>query len=159
LRAPIEARKIDDHDVTNAEFEEFIKATGYRPKHEQSFLAHWPDHRPPPDRLNSPVVYVDIADARAYAEWKGKRLPTEAEWQAAMESERLVGHKVWNWTESEHFDGHTLFGILKGGWSQSIGGSGWYADSGPRANDWSAKYIYYHPALDRSEAIGFRCIR
>lgn len=159
LRAPIEATQIDDHDVTNAEFEEFMKATGYRPKRGESFLAHWLDHRPPPKLLDSPVVYVDIDDARAYAQWKGCRLPTEAEWQEAMQSAHLTGQKVWNWTESEHFDGHTLFGILKGGYAESITGSDWYADSGPKANDWSAKYIYFHPALDRSEAIGFRCIR
>ncbi len=72
---------IDLTPVTNAQFAAFLKASGYRPKHTERFLKHWRHGAPPPGRDEHPVVYVSLDDARAYAAWAGKRLPTEEEWQ------------------------------------------------------------------------------
>ena len=71
--------------VTNAEFAAFLKAASYRPKETTNFLKHWRNGAPPAGQDDHPVVYVDLDDARAYARWAGKRLPTEVEWQFAAQ--------------------------------------------------------------------------
>ncbi len=76
---------IDLTPVTNSRFAEFLKATGYRPKHPENFLKHWETGSPPRGKEDRPVVYVGLDDARAYAKWAGKRLPTEEEWQYAAQ--------------------------------------------------------------------------
>jgi formylglycine-generating enzyme required for sulfatase activity len=67
--------KIDKYEVSNAEYTEFMKAT----KH--AAPAYWDDPRL--NKPNQPVVGVNYFDAKAFCEWKGKRLPTEAEWENA----------------------------------------------------------------------------
>ena len=65
---------IDETPVTNVQFAEFLKATAYQPKHPENFLRHWTDGAPPAGKEDHPVVYVDLDDARAYADWAGKRV-------------------------------------------------------------------------------------
>ncbi len=147
---------VQRHEVTNRQFLEFVER-GYQPKHADSFLKHWVNRKPLEADLDKPVVFVDLEDARAYTKWAGLRLPTEIEWQLAMSEVPAFHNEIWNWTESEHSDGHTQFSILKGGCHWEAKGSGWYADSGQRSPDWSSKYLHFYPSLDRSETIGFRC--
>lgn len=152
---------IDLTPVTNAEFAEFLGATGYKPRHGENFLKHWKDGAVPPGLANHPVVYVDLNDARAYAKWAGKRLPTEDEWQYAAQSRDNRTYswgKVWEWTESERSDGRTRFCIIRGGSFYKAEGSHWYADGGPQACNFAAKFILTWPGLDRCATIGFRCV-
>lgn len=76
---------IDETLVTNEAFGRFLAATGYQPRDPSSFLKHWQNGSPPAGLEDHPVVYVDLDDARAYAHWAGKRLPTEEEWQWAAQ--------------------------------------------------------------------------
>jgi len=83
----IEMRRffMDRAPVTNAAFAEFLAATGYAPGDRSNFLKHWVDGKPPARQSDHPVVWVSLEDARAYARWAGKRLPTEPEWQYAAQ--------------------------------------------------------------------------
>jgi formylglycine-generating enzyme required for sulfatase activity len=76
---------MDEYPVTNAQFKAFLKASRYKPKDTTNFLRHWIVGSPPKELENHPVVYVSLEDARAYARWSGKRLPTEIEWQYAAQ--------------------------------------------------------------------------
>ena len=80
----VPAFEIDAHNVTNAQYREFLEATGGSPPH------FWKDGQwrgtlglQPIDE-NAPV-YVTHDEAARYARWKGKRLPTEAEWHRAAQ--------------------------------------------------------------------------
>lgn len=148
---------VAEKEVTNAEYETFLRQSGYHPKFAEGFLAHWVNGQPRAEDLQAPVVFLDLNDARAYAAWAGLRLPTEDEWQVAVETHSLPYGVVWNWTESEHTDGRTTFSFLKGGCKKPRGGSEWYADSGPKSPAFSSKLIHFWPQIDRSELISFRC--
>ncbi|MBM4255872.1 MAG: formylglycine-generating enzyme family protein [Deltaproteobacteria bacterium] len=67
---------IDKHEVTNQAYRAFVEATARRPP------TFWNDPRQLTDSTQ-PVVGVSWYDAQAFCTWRGKRLPTEAEWEKA----------------------------------------------------------------------------
>lgn len=85
---------IDETEVSNAQFKQFLDDSGYQPRVRENFLKHWPGGRMPADLADHPVVYVDLDDARAYAKWAGKRLPIEAEWHLAAQG---TDGRAWPW--------------------------------------------------------------
>lgn len=98
--------------VTNAEFLEFVHASGYRPKDDQAFLKHiartedgtFPA-RLPDEQATLPVTFVSLDDARAYAAWHGQRLPSEAQWQWAAEGAGAGNRYPWGKEERSGSDG------------------------------------------------------
>ncbi|HEY6083930.1 MAG TPA: formylglycine-generating enzyme family protein [Nitrospira sp.] len=75
-RAWLDTFAIDAYEVTTGQYAAFLRA-GDRPQPWQWETIDPAQHR---DR---PVIGVDWSDADAYCRWKGKRLPTEAEWEKA----------------------------------------------------------------------------
>lgn len=73
----LEAYLIEQYPVTNAEYAAFVQATNHHPP------VHWKNGNFAPEEANLPVVHVSWHDSEAYAQWIGKRLPTEAEWEKA----------------------------------------------------------------------------
>jgi iron(II)-dependent oxidoreductase len=67
----------------------------------------------------------------------------------------LVGN-VWQWTD-EYTDEHTAAAVLRGGSHYQPRGSKWYFPQAYRLSE-HGKYLLMAPSIDRSGAIGFRCV-
>ena len=81
---------IDQYEVTNAQYRACVEAGG---------CAEAPgcsERYDDPDKVDHPVVCIDWHQARAYCEWRGDRLPTEAEWEKAA---RGTDGRTYPWGE------------------------------------------------------------
>lgn len=95
----LDGYSIDRYEVTNHHYQAFIAATGHRKSGPPSRYAKNMQRM---RGANQPVVYVSYDDAEAYCRWKGKRLPTEAEWEKAM---RGTDGRLWPWGNDDRPSG------------------------------------------------------
>ncbi len=109
--------------VTNKEFMEFMQDGGYKdfrhwhsegwdwvknnnvqsPMYWHLLDGRWHHYTMQglrPVEVNEPVCHVSFYEAAAFASWKGLRLPTEFEWEAA--SEHFEWGSRWEWTDSAY---------------------------------------------------------
>lgn len=154
----VDAFQISRHLVTNHEFAEFVRATGYRtlaevrgsshvfrtPQRDEAVSAHglewWADvggaswqHPGGPgtsasDVMDHPVVHVSWQDATAYCAWRGGRLPSEAEWEYAARG-GLHGAR-YPWGDERTPNGRWLCNIWQGEFPYvNTGEDGWVGTS------------------------------
>lgn len=103
--ATVEPFYIDRYEVTVAEYTEFLNDIENAERYYHPSM-RFPDcgiraredgaYSVLEGRGSHPVVYVNRRDARAYAEWAGKRLPTETEWEFVA---RSSGNHSYPWGE------------------------------------------------------------
>jgi len=122
-KAYLNAYEISPALVSNAEYLDFIKSGGYHnfrhwhaegwdwvntnkveaPLYWHLIDGQWNNytyHGLQPLNLQDPVCHISYFEAYAYASWKGLRLPTEFEWEAA--ATKFSWGKSWEWTESSY---------------------------------------------------------
>jgi len=109
---------MDKFEVTEGQFSEFVRATGYVTEAEKDGFSwintplgwqkikgvFWKDSLDE-SMINYPVVHVSRKDADVYSTWVGKRLPTEAEWERAAsagDSRPFAWGDEWKASTSNH---------------------------------------------------------
>jgi gamma-glutamyl hercynylcysteine S-oxide synthase len=122
LTVDVAAFAIDKYKVTNGQYLDFVTAGGYenpacwteedfnwRRAHEIRHPAFWSRNRDRWycrtmfDEIPLPLdwpVYVSQAEAKAYARWSGKTLPTEAQWHRAAYGTRSGPERSFPWGSS-----------------------------------------------------------
>ena len=116
----LDAFYMDIHEVTVGQFKQFVEESGYA-------YDRWNNVGLPGD--DYPMVQVTWNDATAYAEWVGKRLPTEAEWEYAARG-GLIGKRYPWGDEISHDDANYRGTGGKDKWDSSTAPIGSFEPNG-----------------------------
>jgi formylglycine-generating enzyme required for sulfatase activity len=146
---------LDDTEVTKEAYHRFVmdnpqwqKGRGDRSLHDANYLKDWPGNATfPPGEDRLPVVNVSWFAAKAYAEWAGKRLPTEAEWEYAARA----GTSTAYWWGDQFDAGHANDGdrVLPVAASAAQKNPWGLYDMLGNVNEWTSSA--YHPDLYRHD--------
>jgi hypothetical protein len=99
----VEPFSISKHCISIRFFQEFQEATGYVTESERAggevyWMNELVEHFSDRERPGQPAFCVSLADAQEFCDWAGFRLPTEAEWLAAM----LIDIRIYDTDRGEY---------------------------------------------------------
>jgi eukaryotic-like serine/threonine-protein kinase len=136
---------LDKTEVSNQEYKKFLDATKQPPP------AGWPDGKIPPGSELQPVTGITWTEANAYAQWAGKRLPTEVEWEyAARGGDGRTYPWGNNWKEglaASEENGKVLRNV--GSFANNASPFG-VLDLAGNVWEWTADSFYLYPGSDQS---------
>lgn len=127
---------LDKTEVTNAQYKNFCDETKY-PMPPQWVNGNFPD-----GQAEYPVTRITWYEARAYANWAGKRLPTEAEWEHAARGTDLRLYPWGNDWSNQYLvweSGPTRVGSKPAG-ASPYGALDMAGNVGEWVNDWFDAY-------------------
>jgi gamma-glutamyl hercynylcysteine S-oxide synthase len=111
LSADVAAFTLQRHDVTNADYLEFVNQGGPAPLFWERHGGNW-QWRGMFDLVPLPLswpVFVSQADASAYAQWRGWLLPTEAQFQRAAYGTSDGRERTYPWGDAAPSREHGVF--------------------------------------------------
>lgn len=91
----LEPYYIDEYEVANSMYKSCVESGACQIPHEE-YSSNLPSYYGDSKFNNYPVIYVDWFMAKTFCEWRGARLPTEAEWEKAA---RGTDGRTYPWGE------------------------------------------------------------
>ena len=94
----LDAFYIDKYEVTNALYQACVEADACERPSDTSSATH-KSYYGNSEFAGYPVIYVSWSESQTYCNWRGARLPTEAEWEKAARGDQK--YRIYPWGNQE----------------------------------------------------------